>query len=76
MAKYKFKGPSYTYHLKDDKDKEVLVAGQVYDVTVKRADEINAEKALFERVDEEEAKETEAAAEEQEKGNSVKAESE
>lgn len=76
MAKYKFTGPSYTYHLKDDKDKEVLVAGQVYDVTVKRADEINAEKALFERVDEEEAKETEAAAEEQEKGNSVKAESE
>lgn len=76
MAKYKFKGPSYTYHLKDDKDKEVLVAGQVYDVTVKRADEINAEKALFERVDEEEAKEIEAAAEEQEKGNSVKAESE
>lgn len=76
MAKYKFTGPSYTYHLKDDKDKEVLVAGQVYDVTVKRADEINAEKALFERVDEEEAKEIEAAAEEQEKGNSVKAESE
>ena len=76
MAKYKFKGPNYTYHLKDDKDKEVLVAGQVYDITVKRADEINAEKALFERVDEGEAKEIEAAAEGQEKDNSVKAESE
>ena len=76
MAKYKFKGPNYTYHLKDDKDKEVLVTGQVYDVTVKRADEINAEKTLFERVDEEEAKEIEAAAEEQEKDNSVKVESE
>ena len=76
MAKYKFKGPNYTYHLKDDKDKEVLVAGQVYDITVKRADEINADKTLFERLDEEEAKEIEAAAEEQEKDNSVKAESE
>ena len=76
MAKYKFIGPNYTYPLKDDKNKEVLVAGQVYDVTVKRADEINAEKALFERVDEEEAKEIEAAAEEQEKDNSVKAENE
>lgn len=76
MAKYKFTGPNYTYHLKDDKDKEVLVAGQVYDITVKRADEINAEKVLFERVDEEEAKEIEAAAEAQEKDNSVKAESE
>ena len=76
MAKYKFTGPNYTYHLKDDKNKEVLVAGQVYDVTVKRADEINAEKALFERVDEEEAKEIEAAAEGQEKDNSVKADSE
>ena len=76
MAKYKFKGPNYTYHLKDDKDKEVLVAGQVYDITVKRADEINAEKALFERVDEEEAKEIEAAAEEREEDSSVKAESE
>lgn len=76
MAKYKFTGPNYTYHLKDDKDKEVLVTGQVYDVTVKRADEINAEKVLFERVDEEEAKEIEAAVEGQEKDNSVKAESE
>ena len=76
MAKYKFTGPNYTYHLKDDKDKEVLVTGQVYDVTVKRADEINAEKALFERVDEEEAKEIEAAVEGQEKDNSVKVESE
>ena len=76
MAKYNFTGPNYTYHLKDDKDKEVLVTGQVYDITVKRADEINAEKALFERVDEEEAKEIEAAAEGQEKDKSVKAESE
>lgn len=76
MAKFKFKGPNYTYHLKDDKDKEVLVAGQVYDITVKRADEINAEKVLFERVDEEEAKEIEAAAEGQEKDDSAKAESE
>lgn len=76
MAKYKFTGPNYTYHLKDDKDKEVLVTGQVYDVTVKRADEINAEKALLERVDEEEAKEIETAAEEREKDSSVKAESE
>ena len=52
MAKFKFKGESNKFHLKDDKDKNALVNGEIYEITVKRAEEANKKHGeIFERVE-------------------------
>lgn len=54
MAKFKYLGENNKFHLKDDKDKEPLKKDEVYDITIKRAEEANDKYGdVFERVDKE-----------------------
>lgn len=50
MAEFKFIGKDNRFHLEDDKERTPLKNGEVYDITVKRAEEANKKHGdIFER---------------------------